>query len=548
VDKKKSADQIAAFFAACPSSADPDAQSQLSTGGDVVLQARVAAAMRARLASETDPERLKEYTTLWGLEFRAHPPTEHDALRKQVAEDLKRLETLNPHPDAAWLVFLKNGYKQSGASAETVTAKEERVIQTFRHSNEAYQIVSDRWDKVHKEPEDQRDSAAWDKYHAEHRQALKQWKAQFTDSRELQHQEMFWEFRFDPNVAEEEGMRVFGDYLEDIRAYERPSIGGYLALAGFLTYHKWHPERVFDLLRDWNKLADEWETRILGDNMSKDAEDVFRSNDVILRQRVAGEILTAARMVNRPAEAVSVKAYVERELRPKSWPNIEIWYWWNRARLSALEGSKADALTYYQKALRSRKKPWELVEGHAIDDLADEARALWKELGGSEMAWNLWSKPPAAAVEEAAAADWKKPEKDMPFFELADLSGKTWRLRDLGGRVLFINVWATWCGPCQEELPQVEKLYEKVKDRKDVQVLTLTIDDDLGAVAPFMKEKGYTFPVLPAKSFVFELLDLVGIPQNWIVDTKGVWRWTGRPGGPMTEWGDKVLHQMEAVR
>jgi thiol-disulfide isomerase/thioredoxin len=72
---------------------------------------------------------------------------------------------------------------------------------------------------------------------------------------------------------------------------------------------------------------------------------------------------------------------------------------------------------------------------------------------------------------------------------------------------LLINVWATWCGPCQAELPKLEKLYEKVKDRSDLQILTLTIDEDLGAVAPFMKEKGYTFPVLPAYSFVTGLLD-----------------------------------------
>src|ERR1017187_5235504 len=74
--------------------------------------------------------------------------------------------------------------------------------------------------------------------------------------------------------------------------------------------------------------------------------------------------------------------------------------------------------------------------------------------------------------------------KDMPAFELADLSGRTWRLKNLEGRAVLINVWATWCGPCQRELPHMEKLYRKLKDRSDLQILTLTIDEDLGAVAP----------------------------------------------------------------
>src|ERR1022692_1733782 len=116
------------------------------------------------------------------------------------------------------------------------------------------------------------------------------------------------------------------------------------------------------------------------------------------------------------------------------------------------------------------------------------------------------------------------------------------------GRPVLINVWATWCGPCQRELPHMEKLYRKLKDRSDLQILTLTIDEDLGAVAPFMKEKGYTFPVLPAYSFVTGLLDLVGIPQNWIVDSKGEWRWTGAPAVPDAEWEEAMLKQLESAR
>jgi hypothetical protein len=163
-DQTKSASEIAAFFAVCPSSTDASAQHRLGRVGSSELQARVAAALRTQLATEADAKRLRDYETLWRLEFRTHSPHEHDALRKQVAEDLKRIESLNASPDAEWLVFLKNGFKQSGASAKTIAAMEDRIIQAFPHSDEAYRIVRERWETAHKEPDDQKDAVAWAKH------------------------------------------------------------------------------------------------------------------------------------------------------------------------------------------------------------------------------------------------------------------------------------------------------------------------------------------------------------------------------------------------
>jgi thiol-disulfide isomerase/thioredoxin len=546
-DKKKSAEEIAAFFDACPSSTDADAQHRLraATGE---LQARVARAVRSRLATETDPTQLKDYETLWGLEFRTRPPQEHDLVRKQVAADLKRLESLNPPPDAAWLVFLKNGYKQAGASPETIAAREDRVIQVFPHSDEAYQIVRERWEKAHKEPEEQTDASAWARYNAEYRTALQGWIARFMDSPELQHEEWFDAICHDPDVPPEEGLRALDNYLAYIGAYQQPSLNNYLRAAAFLVQHNLQPRRVFDLLRDSDKLMDQWHARMLGDNLAAEAEDVWTANEILPGQLAAGYVLVAARLAEQPAEAQRLKPFIERELPANSWPNIQAQYWLNRGRLAALEGSKADALTYYQKALHARKKPPNPYEGRVIDPLMDEARALWKQMGGTEIAWKIWSQPPPAKIQELAESGWRKPEKPMPAFELADLSGKTWRLKSLEGRAVLINVWATWCGPCQRELPHLEKLYQQVKDRADLQILTLTIDEDLGVVAPFMKAKGYTFPVLPAYTFIAGLLDLVAIPQNWIVDTKGEWRWTGAPSVSDAEWEAAMLKQLESAK
>ena len=101
-DKKKAEEAISAFFKACPSSTDEQAQRLLGRAGTTELQKRVAEALRARLTNESDPRRLRAYETLWALEFRTHPPEEQDAVRKQVAADLERLAPLQEKPDAEW--------------------------------------------------------------------------------------------------------------------------------------------------------------------------------------------------------------------------------------------------------------------------------------------------------------------------------------------------------------------------------------------------------------------------------------------------------------
>jgi thiol-disulfide isomerase/thioredoxin len=545
VDKTKAAAEIAAFFAVCPSSTDGRAQWTLNQAGGTELQARVAVALRARLAKETDPKRLKSYSTLWGLEFRTRPPQEHDALRKQVAADLKRLESMNPKPDAEWLDFLKDGYKQSGASAETVTAMEDRVIQAFPHSEEAYGIVYDRWKKAHKEPEDQKDAAVWKKYDAEHNAAVHSWMAQFTEDRYVEHDIWFYTIAGDPELSEKEGLRAFDDFVAEMRDYQSPQSWSFLYAANFLLDHKWRPEQAIQLARQAEKWAAVSRRINRDDNLTPDDDKQRKQQDVYLDHELAGTLLRAAKLAGKPEEAERLKASVETA--PPDDVKVVSGYWLNRARLAALENRKADALTFYQQALYTRERTPELYHGRLKDELLDEASAAWKDTGGTEVAWSVWKTPPAGKAQELAEGRWEKATKTMPAFELADLTGKTWRVKNLEGKSVLINVWATWCGPCQSELPHLEKLYEKVKDRSDIQIVTLNIDEDLGLVAPFVKEKGFTFPVLPAYSFVLSLLNGFAIPQNWVLDRKGTWRWSQLGfDASDAQWADTVVAKLQA--
>ena len=547
VDKKKSAEYLSSFFTACAGSTDRRAHWLLAMVGDKELQTRVASDLRTRLAKTTDPQELEQYETLWGLEFRTRPPSEHAALREQVLADLKRIEPLDPNPDAEWMAFVKKGYKQSGASEETLTALDDRLLKAFPASEEAYRVTYDRWKKDHKEPEDQKDAKAWEPWNKAYRDAMKTWSKQFTDSTYLSRAAWFYAMTDDYSVTEKEGVAAAELYLKLALEYDPPESYSYLNAAEYLIDHKWQPKRAMELLKKAEPLvAKDIERQSQDDNRAADKQEEAEKYMVYDRQNIDGLILRAAIQMGKSAEAQSTRASVDGPMPTAKGRESD--YWLNRARLASLDGHKADALTYYQRALLTRRSapgPW---HGKVDDPLMEEARALWKDTGGTETAWNVWSKPPAGKTEELAEGRWEKPTRSIPQFELADLSGKTWKLKTLEGKTLLINLWATWCGPCNAELPHFQKLYESLKDRADLQVLTFNIDEDLGLVAPFMKEKGYTFPVLPAYSLVVNLLDGYAIPQNWVVDPRGKWRWTQIGFGGAPDWAQDMTQRLESVK
>lgn len=110
-----------------------------------------------------------------------------------------------------------------------------------------------------------------------------------------------------------------------------------------------------------------------------------------------------------------------------------------------------------------------------------------------------------------------------PDFTFPDLSGKEVSLSQYKGKVVFINVWATWCPTCVWEMPSMEKLYQRYKGQ-DFEMLAVSIDI-LGAqvVAPFMKKYNLSFfALLDTKRKMWKLYGLTGVPETFIVDKKGI--------------------------
>ena len=106
-------------------------------------------------------------------------------------------------------------------------------------------------------------------------------------------------------------------------------------------------------------------------------------------------------------------------------------------------------------------------------------------------------------------------------FQAKDLSGKTWRLADLKGKVAFVNVWTTWCGPCRVEMPLIQKLHDRWKDRPDRIVLTISADSHLLLAESFIKEHKYTFPAIFGSEIAGKFFPPIMFPQNWLIDTEG---------------------------
>lgn len=110
-----------------------------------------------------------------------------------------------------------------------------------------------------------------------------------------------------------------------------------------------------------------------------------------------------------------------------------------------------------------------------------------------------------------------------PDFELADVYGRPDRLSNHRGKVVLLNFWATWCGPCRVEMPAIQALHEDYAGR-DFQVLSVAGDlEGASRVGPYMEELGITFPGLIDAGGVAQDLYLVNaLPMTFLLDRNGV--------------------------
>ena len=104
---------------------------------------------------------------------------------------------------------------------------------------------------------------------------------------------------------------------------------------------------------------------------------------------------------------------------------------------------------------------------------------------------------------------------------MALLRGETLKLREQRGKAVLINFWATWCLPCREEMPAMERLYRRHRERGFV-LLAVSVDTDASLVRPFLEQHKLTFPVtLDAKMDLANTYGVRALPSSFLVDRHG---------------------------
>jgi len=124
----------------------------------------------------------------------------------------------------------------------------------------------------------------------------------------------------------------------------------------------------------------------------------------------------------------------------------------------------------------------------------------------------------AAAVTASAAV---QPSATAPDFTLRSVGGANLRLAEQRGQVVLVNFWATWCGPCRQEMPHLNRLYDKYRSAGFV-LLGVNIDDDPRAAADLAAKLGVHFPVLlDTDKRVSRAYDMSAMPATLLIDRDG---------------------------
>lgn len=133
-----------------------------------------------------------------------------------------------------------------------------------------------------------------------------------------------------------------------------------------------------------------------------------------------------------------------------------------------------------------------------------------------------------------------------PSFDLPALSGGKIRIADYRGKVVFINFWATWCSTCKVEMPSMQKLYDRYKN-KGFEMLTISVDKDRSLVQPFMDQYNLTFPVLldPESAVAKKQYRTTGVPETFIVNRSGII--VHKAIGPRDWASDEVMEAFEQL-
>ena len=503
--------------------------------------------IEAAMSAERGILRVAALPLLWQARFRLVPPAEHQALRARIAAQLGEIES-TPAPSFQHWQALKQGFELVG-DRDGLARAEARLVELAPCSFDASMArVEEFWEPRGGYPTVRAISE-------EEARALYTESARWIDdcpdtwlyrSSRFAAARAIPDLRDDVLLAEAEAALASWETAQkSVSMYQSP----YFQVARLLLDRGLQLDRVQGLLDREQELVrerQEGQDKNLPEQMPADirsrlgAGRIQQRLELELARIEAGVALAdlqgAGSALDRADELVARLEDSSDEVWQKAARSQRARYWLAEGELDAAAERDAAA----RSALRR-------VDLDAIDDEQVRAR-----LDGLAARLDLDLEMPSVGVEQGVAepSAWEEAEERLEEFELDDLSGSTWTHADLGGRTTLVNFWATWCGPCIAELPLVEELHRSLAEREDLQVITISIDQNPGLVQPFVAGKGMTMPVLFGAALVDQWWSgTVSIPRTWVIDGDGVvrFRQMGFDAAGKDRWVAEAREHMKNV-
>jgi hypothetical protein len=454
LNKEQSVSHLKAFVDACPASLE--GYEALTRIGDTDLLRPHAGRLRTLLQTRNDPDAVGAYRTLWSVEFKVHPASEYDGLRRQVGQDVERLRHLDLEDKLQWYQALEDGYKLVNDQKQADWARDQRLAR-FPQPWELAGMTE--WWNDHPSPGDDAPPDTKRAFYTDLLAQTGKWL------KERPNTTFIWSDRLEAMEHLDDVSAADVEAAVDRSLQVAASNAGpegsesryYLSAAEILAKKHLEPQRVVEIaqkgLAQWEIEAKEPHNDLYATKERVDNSKFYMASS---RLELLGYEIDGYLQLKQADKAQFLLAQLdqglqdfkllvgEKQERKKTFAGWLAGYWGRRAREAGLEGRKLDAMGFYENALLTRLDAQQKPETGQKDELADNAHRLWTSLGGTEDGWQLWYGRPANALANQPTLTWEDAHEPMPSFELADVSGKGWNTASLKGKVTFLNFWASW--------------------------------------------------------------------------------------------------------
>ncbi len=152
------------------------------------------------------------------------------------------------------------------------------------------------------------------------------------------------------------------------------------------------------------------------------------------------------------------------------------------------------------------------------------ASVLYNRLSSEVSVGGIATAPQATEYTGDAASETEARGSEAPDFTVYDLEGNAHKLSDFRGKPVLLNFWASWCGPCQMEMPDFQKFYESHGDKVNFVIVNLTDgqQETVESASAFIEEKGYTFPVYYDTDIDAAMkYGVSAVPVSYFIDAEG---------------------------